>query len=183
MFGPLAMPILLEAPVHTTDHVRGDALATVTLVEYGDFECYYCALAYPIMRELLVRFRRDLRFVFRHAPQTHLHPNAEMAAQAAEAAAAQGKFWQFHDHLFENIGARDWDHLVAAATALDLDLEQFRADVQSGRFRNLVRAFERTGARSVRSTPTFFLDDVRYEGPSDLESLSAAIIEAKTVSR
>src|SRR5262249_49730976 len=159
-------------PVGETDHIRGHVAAPITLVEYGNFESYYCALAYPMIRELLARFPYDLRFVFRHAPQTRFHANAERAAQAAEAAVAQRKFWRFHYRLFEHVRRRNWPHLVAEARTIGLDLDQFRADVESGRFRAVVHAFEHGGADTVRGIPIYFLDGVRYDGPSDLESLS-----------
>ena len=175
------MTTLLEQPVGAADHIRGDIRAPITLVEYGDFECYYCARAHPIVRALRARFPHDLRFVFRHAPQARAHPNAELAAQAAEAAGAQDKFWAFHDYMFENFAPRTWPNLIDAATELDLDLSRFRDDITSGRFLDTVRAVEKSGAHTVRGTPTFFIEGVRYEDASDLDSLSRAIRERLTV--
>src|ERR1700735_1189422 len=98
-------PVTLERPVGPEDHARGSLSAPVTLVEYGDFECPFCARAYPVVKQLLARFGNELAFVFRHPPRATSHPHAEHAAEATEAAGAQGKFWEMHDRLFENQGA------------------------------------------------------------------------------
>jgi protein-disulfide isomerase len=169
------MSIRIERPVGPGDHVLGSADARVTLVEYGDFECDYCARAFPILQQVRARFPDALRFVFRHAPQAHLHPNAELAAEASEAAAAQGAFWAFHDRLYTVRDPLAWDRLVDEARRLELDVPRFVADVEGRRFRELVTEVERSGAHTVRGTPTFFLDDVRYEGGSDYDSLVEAI--------
>lgn len=169
------MPILLESPIGPDDHVRGPRDAPVTLLEYGDFECHYCALAFPVVRELTARFGSAMNFVFRHAPQTRQHPNAVLAAEAAEAAGAQGSFWEMHDVLYERRPVLTLEALITEARGLSLDVERFRIDVQERRFRDLVTRIERTGAHTVRGTPTFFLDGVRYEDASDAETLGAAI--------
>ena len=169
------MPILLERAVGPLDHVRGNLDAPVTLVEYGDFACHYCALAFPIVEELRSRFPDSLRFVFRHAPQTRLHPTAAEAAEAAEAAGAQQQFWAYHDRLFVNRAPLDRARLDAEARALGLDMLRFAEDLDGHRFRDVVKELERSGARSVRGTPTFFVNGVRYEGPSDVDSLVATI--------
>jgi protein-disulfide isomerase len=169
------MTIRIERPVGPDDHVLGDPRAPVTLVEYGDFECDYCTRAFPILKKVTAHFLSEVRFVFRHAPQTRLHPNAELAAEASEAAGAQGAFWPFHDRLYTVRDPIDWDRLVADARALDLDVARFTADVESHRFHDVVARLEQSGAHTVRGTPTFFLDDVRYEDGSDYDSLVAAI--------
>jgi protein-disulfide isomerase len=169
------MSIRIELPVGPNDHILGNAAAPVTLVEYGDFECNYCAMAFPILKQVLARFPDDLRFVFRHAPQTRQHPAAELAAEAAEAAGAQGKFWPFHDRLYSDRSPIQWDRLVAEAKALDLDVPRFVADVEGHQFRDIVTQLERSGTHTVRGTPTFFLDDLRYEEGSDFDSLVNAI--------
>ena len=170
-----AMTIHIETPVGPDDHIRGNPAAAITLVEYGDFECPYCARAYPIVKTLLARFPDDLRVVFRHAPQTRQHPAAERAAEAAEAAGAQDRFWPFHDRLFERPEPLDWPRLLGEARALELDLDCFTADVELHRFRDVVTRLERSGAHTVRGTPTFFLDGVRYEDTWDVDTLSRAI--------
>jgi protein-disulfide isomerase len=170
----------LREPVGPEDHVRGPASARITLVEYGDFQCPYCARAYPVVRELERRFGDDLRVVFRHNPRSFDHPRAPFAAEAAEAAAAQGKFWEMHDLLFEHQNALEDIDLVAYARRLDLDLTQFTADLRDRTHRKRVHADELSGVRSkVISTPTFFINGVHYSDTPDLEHLSAALEQAR----
>jgi protein-disulfide isomerase len=172
------MSIRIEAPVNPSDHILGTVDAPVTLVEYGDFECNYCALAFPVMKRLIARFPKQLRFVFRHAPQTREHPNAVLAAEASEAAGAQGRFWQFHDGLYTRTQPLSWDRFLDDARKLELDVPRFTTDVQEHRFQDLVTRVERSGAHTVRSTPTYFLNDLRYEEGSDFDSLATAIESA-----
>jgi protein-disulfide isomerase len=169
------MPVHIEMPVQPSDHILGPSDAPVTLVEYGDFECNYCALAFPVMKQLIARFPEQLRFVFRHAPQTRQHPNAVLAAEASEAAGAQGRFWQFHDGLYTLTQPLSWDRFLDDARRLELDVARFTADVHEHRFRDVVTRVERSGAHTVRSTPTYFLNDLRYEDGSDFDSLAKAI--------
>src|SRR5262245_33221263 len=115
----------LSDPVNARDHVRGDATAKVLLVEYGDFECPFCARAEPVVRTLLERFGKDLGFVFRHNPRVYDHPHARKAAEAAEAAADQGKFWEMHDHLFSHQSALKDEDLIGYAKKLGLDADRF----------------------------------------------------------
>ena len=112
------------------DHIRGPEDAPVTLVEYGDFECPYCGRAEPVLRELLADFGDELRFVFRHLPLSDVHPRAQLAAEAAEAAAAQGKFWEMHDKLFEHQDALAPSDLVRYAEELGLDADRFRDELR-----------------------------------------------------
>src|SRR5258707_869399 len=119
----------LTPPVGERDHQQGPATAPVTLVEYGDYECPYCGEAYPIVKEIQLRLGERLRFVFRNFPLTQAHPHAEHAAEAAEAAAGQGKFWQMHDSLFEHQQALDDAQLVRYAVALHLDQETFEREL------------------------------------------------------
>jgi NhaA family Na+:H+ antiporter len=169
------MTIRIERPVGPGDHVRGPAHAGATLVEYGDFECDYCARAFPIVKQVVERFGDDLRFVFRHAPQARLHPNAQLAAEASEAAGAQDKFWEFHDGLYTRRDPVTWERLLAEARTHGLDEARFVADVEGHRFRDIVTEIERSGAHTVRGTPTFFLNGVRYEEASDFDSFVKAI--------
>lgn len=153
---------LLAEPVGPRDHVRGPATADVTLVEYGDFACPYCRNAYAPIKELLRRMP-EVCFVFRVNPRSHVFPDAQAAAEAAESAAAQGKFWEMHDRLFEGDGLSR-PQLVAAARDVGLDLARFERDLDSGALRAVVRAQEVSGWRShVLSTPTFFINGVRFD--------------------
>jgi protein-disulfide isomerase len=168
---------VLTMPVsEDRDHVQGPADAPVTLVEYGDFECPYCGAAYPIVKQVQDRMGRRLRFVFRHFPMSTPHPNAEQAAEAAEAAAAQGRFWPMHDLLFENqrrLGDRD---LRGYAEQLGLDLERFDRDLAEHVHAPRVHEDFLSGVRSgVNGTPTFYVNGVRYDDSYELETLHAAL--------
>ena len=166
----------LAVPVGERDHVQGPATASVTLVEYGDYECPYCRAAVEIVDELRRVLPDELRFVFRHFPLETLHPRARRAAEAAEAAASQGKFFEMHAALFEHQTALEEVDLVRYAAALDLDLKRFGADLSGDRHASRVRDDFRGGVRSgVRGTPTFYLDDVRYDGVIGVRQLAATI--------
>ncbi len=152
--------------VDESDHSVGPANAPVTLVEYGDFQCPYCGMAYPILERIRRRLRDDLRFVFRNFPLTQIHPEARHAAEAAEAAGAQGKFWEMHDRLFENQHALDDASLVRYAKEIRIDPEAVARDLESGTWTKRVRDHFRSGVRSgVNGTPTFFINGRRYDGP------------------
>ena len=166
----------LTLPVSQRDHQQGPETAPVTLVEYGDYECPYCGEAYPIVKEIQRRLEDRLRFVFRNFPLTQSHPHAEHAAEAAEAAAVQGKFWQMHDSLFEHQRALDDAHLVHYAVALHLDEETFKREMTEHVYANRVREDFLSGVRSgVNGTPTFFINGVRHDESYELETLLAAI--------
>jgi protein-disulfide isomerase len=166
----------LSEPVSERDHVRGSARAKVTLVEYGDFECPFCARAWPVVRALEQRFGADLRFVFRHNPRAFAHPHAPSAAEAAEAAAEQGKFWEMHDLLFSHQSALEERDLAAYAGELGLDTARFARDLRSRAHRERVHADELSGVQSqVITTPTFFVDGRRFQDTPDAERLGAAI--------
>jgi protein-disulfide isomerase len=170
----------LTAPIGERDHVRGPAEATITLVEYGDFECPFCGMAYPVVRELARHLGGRLRVVFRHFPLRDQHPHAQHAAEAAEAAAAQGKFWEMHDRLFEHQRALDDEQLIRHAEELGLDTDRFRRDLTEHRHRERVQEDVLSGLHSgVRGTPTFFLNGVRHEGGWELADLLAAIAAAE----
>jgi Na+/H+ antiporter NhaA len=165
------------------DHIRGPEDAPVTLVEYGDFECPYCGIAEPVVRELLAG-RGDVRYVWRHLPLTDVHPNAELAAEAAEAAGAQGKFWEMHDRLLQNQGTFEGPlrprELLEHAEALGLDVERFRDDLRrqaySGRIARDVESAELSG---VSGTPTFFVNGRRHYGAYDVDTLTEAVKAAR----
>lgn len=168
---------LLSEPVGPRDHVRGPASADVTLVEYGDFACPFCRAAYANIKELLARMP-DVRFAFRANPRSHLFPDAEPAAEAAEIASAQGKFWEMHDRLFEATGGLSRPMLIAAARDVGLDAAAFERDLDGGAYRPAVRAQEVSGWHShVLSTPTFFINGVRFEDAPD--ALADAIARAR----
>lgn len=160
------------------DHMRGAPGATVTLVEYGDFQCPYCGDAYPVVQELLARFGDRLRFVFRHMPQADLHPRATAAAEAAEAAAAQGRFWEMHDRLFEHQSELSDAELRAHAEAIALDVERFDRELRDGVHAARVDEDYRSGVRSgTPSTPRFFVNGVIHLGSPSRAELEEAISE------
>jgi protein-disulfide isomerase len=161
------------------EHVRGPQDAALTLIEYGDFQCPYCARAHDALSSLADELG-GMRLVFRHLPLADLHPLAELAAESAEAAASQGKFWDMHDALFEQQRqVMDEQDLAALADGLELDTERFGADVQARRHRPRVQGdLERARQDGASSTPTFFINGVRYRGDSDQASLRQALTAA-----
>jgi protein-disulfide isomerase len=165
-------------PVAADDHVRGPADAAVTLLEYGDYECPDCAATHAIVTQLLAEHAESLRFVFRHFPLVSVHPRAAVAHQAAEAAAAQGKFWAFHDLLYASPGGPAIDDLDRLAIKLGLELYQFRRDVDAGRFATRVtRDADAAHAIGVSGTPTFFLNGERLaaSGHASVDALRSAV--------
>lgn len=166
----------LTLPVGSRDHTAGPAAAPLTLVEYGDYQCPYCRQAFPIVKEVRRQLGTQLRFVFRNFPLTQIHPQAQHAAEAAEAAAAQGAFWQMHDRLFERQFALDDESLVSYAADLGLDADRFRQELIAGTYAKHVREDFMSGVRSgVNGTPTFFINGRRHDAGYDLESLLAAL--------
>jgi protein-disulfide isomerase len=166
----------LAIPVSPHDHIRGPEDAPATVVEYGDFECPNCGEAYFIVKELEQTLADTARFVFRQFPLSTIHPDAELAAEAAEAAAAQDQFWPMHDVLFENQTALAGENLVEYANAIGIDVEKFVADLNEHRFRSRVREQFMGGVRSgVNGTPTFFINGARHDGSYDADSLLSAI--------
>jgi protein-disulfide isomerase len=169
----------LAVPVNDNDHIRGAKNAAVTLVEYGDYECPYCGQAHFVVQQLEQMLADSMRFVFRNFPLSTVHPHATQAAEAAEAAGAQRQFWPMHDTLFENQNALELEDLLQYATMLDLDLPRFARDLNEHRYADRVREDFLGGVRSgVNGTPTFFINDVRHNGPFDLQSLLDAINNA-----
>lgn len=160
-------------PLNSTDHILGPASATVTVIEYADFECPYCRAAYPAVKMLLMHFQDRLRFVFRHFP---MHPHAERAAEAAETAAAQGKFWQMHDLLFENQQRLGDEYLRQYARQVKLDLQRYDQDMDSRIHLQRVREQMNSGKQSgVRGHPTFFVNGVIEDVSFGVENLHKAI--------
>jgi protein-disulfide isomerase len=168
----------LTVPVGERDHALGPPDAQVTLVEYGDFECPFCALAYPIVKDLRQRLGDQLRVVFRHFPRPE-HPHARHAAETAEVAAAAGKFWEMHDALFEHQQALEDAHLVQYAAKLGLDADRFQGDLTAHTYHDRVQEDVLSGIHSgVRGTPTFFINGERHDGRWELDPLLAAICAA-----
>jgi NhaA family Na+:H+ antiporter len=160
------------------DHVRGEPDGRVTLVEYGDFQCPYCGDAYPVVKMLLAEFEW-VRFVFRHMPLVDLHPRAPAAAEAAEAAGAQERFWDMHDRLFEHQHELGDEDLRGHAAALGLDVERFDRELREGVHRERVEEDLRSGAQSgIPSTPGFFVNGALHTG-SPTEPDLRRVIEAE----
>jgi len=167
---------MLTIPVGKRDHIIGPEHAAITLVEYGDFQCPYCREAYPIVKQLRDQLGARLRFAFRNFPLTRIHPQAEHAAEAAEAAAAQGAFWPMHDRLFERQFALEDENLVEYATELGLDADRLAGELAAGTHRDRVRDDFMSGVKSgVNGTPTFFINGQRHDGGYELASLLAAM--------
>jgi protein-disulfide isomerase len=166
----------LSSPVTGRDHAQGPPDAAVTLVEYGDYECPHCGRAYPIVKEIQKRLGSRLRFVFRNFPLKEIHPHAEHAAEAAEAAAVQGKFWEMHDTIFEHQRALDDRHLVEFAVELALDEARLRRELASHMHAARVREDFLSGIRSgVNGTPTFFINGIRHDAAWDADTLEQAL--------
>jgi protein-disulfide isomerase len=166
----------LRTPVGPNDHTQGDPDAPITLVEYGDYECPHCGRAYPIVKRVQQHFGERLLFAFRNFPLNHTHPNAESAAEAAEYAATQGRFWEMHDLLYENQDRLGSDLYEKLATEIGLDPDAIISSLDAGEFTGRVRADFMSGVRSgVNGTPTFFINGERYDGPFDYPALVGAI--------
>jgi protein-disulfide isomerase len=158
------------------DHIQGPADAPVTLVEYGDYECPYCGAAYPIIKEVQSRMEDRLRFVFRNFPISTSHPHAEQAAEAAEAAASQGKFWEMHDLLYENQHHLEDADLHRYADQLGLDVRVFDQELVEHVRAERVREDFMSGVRSgVNGTPTFYINGARDDGGYQVDELLAAL--------
>ncbi len=174
----------LVVPVSERDHAIGPADAPVTLVEYGDYECPDCGNAYPIIKRLIAEEGARLRFVFRNFPLSNVHPHASVAAQAAEAAAAHGKFWEMHDVLYEHQKNLDDYEMTQFAIKVGLEIYRFDADMAAERFAPRVSEDFSFGVKSgVNGTPTFFINDVRYDGAKDYESLKRAVRDADALGK
>ena len=169
----------LTLPVGPRDHAQGSSKARVTLVEYGDYECPHCGRAYPIVKDVQRRLGSKLRFIFRNFPLGEAHPHAQHAAEAAEGAAAQRRFWEMHDMLFEHQQALLDRHLVQYAAALGLDTTVFEQELRAHAHRARVREDFMSGVRSgVNGTPTFFINDLRFDDSWDADTLTDALLAA-----
>ncbi|MBV8860208.1 MAG: thioredoxin domain-containing protein [Acidobacteria bacterium] len=168
--------VRLTLPVHDRDHVLGTESAAVTLVEYGNYECIYCRQLHPNIKEVLRR-AEGLRFVFRHFPLRQVHPHSTRAAEAAEAAAAQGRFWEMHDLLFRQEGKLDDEQLARCAGKAGLDLRRYREEMAAGAYAEKIdrELMETTFVGKVSGTPTIYLNGVRRSDLRGLEGLLAAV--------
>jgi len=177
--------VRLKNLVSEKDHSSGPETAPVTLLEYGNFECIHCGRAYPVIKQVRKLLGDNLRFVFRHFPTVHTHPHSLRAAEAAEAAAAQQKFWQMHDELFTHQTALEDHHLSRYAQRAGLNLERFNHDMTEHSFLQQIEAeYQRSlFDEHVTGTPTLYLNDVRYTGPTDLDSFLHAIKLSDTQDR
>lgn len=170
---------MLTLPVSERDHSQGMDNASITLVEYGDYECPYCGQAYPIIKNIQKILGSQLRFVFRNFPISQIHPHALSAAEAAEAADSQHKFWIMHDYLYEHQDRLDDDDLVQYASTLGLDLDRFSKEVAEHTHAARVREDFMSGIRSgVNGTPTFYINDIRYDDSWDEDTLLASLKQA-----
>ncbi len=159
------MPKLTQ-PINKDDHIQGPANARITLVEYGDFQCPYCGMAYPIIKNIQAEFGKKLRFVFRHFPLPDAHPMALPAAIASEAAARQQRFWEMHDMIYERQSALSSYAFAEFATELDLNIKIVESHFESG-----IRS-------GVNGTPSFYINGYKYNGSNDYDSLYIAIEES-----
>ena len=169
----------LTPPVQTFDHQIGPAHAAVTVVEFGDFECPNCKQAAPTVKLLIERFAERVRFVWRHFPLTEVHPHALMAAQAAEAAGAQGKFWEMHDVLFENQAHLNAQHMRSYAERLGIDMARYTSEMDDEIYLQRVREHMESAKQSgARATPTFFVNGRLQDVSFGLRALNDAVEEA-----
>ncbi len=170
----------LTPPVNETrDHVHGPANAPVTLVEYGDFECPSCGIAYPTVAKLMERMGDQLRFVYRNYPLMESHPHAEHAAEVAEAAAAQGKFWEMYNTLYQHQKELDDDHLMEYATAIGLDTQRLDREMKNETYTKRVEEDLDSGDQSgVEGTPTFYINGVYYDGAYNVDAFQEALEQA-----
>ena len=174
----------LTPPVGKHDHIQGSPTATVTLVEYGDYQCPFCGNAQPAIKKLQKHYGDQLRFVFRNFPQVRVHAYAQRAAEAAEAAGAQGKFWEMHDYLYEHPEALDVENLARAAGVLGLDKVKFDREVAERVYSKRVQQDVQSGnASGVGGTPTIFINGVRNDDDDDFVTLKAKIEEAILLGR
>jgi protein-disulfide isomerase len=155
----------LIPPVSKKDHIQGDSHATLTLVEYGDYQCEHCGHAYPIIKQVQQELGDQLRFAYRNFPLFEAHPDAFQAAVAAEAAGLQHRFWEMHDIIFENQYALLWNNLSIYAQNIGLDMQRFEEDIQKDTIAERIESDFESGVRSgVNGTPSFFINGEKYEG-------------------
>jgi len=168
----------LTLPIGKRDHIQGPINAPGKLLEYGDYECPYCGRSHGVVKAIQQSLGDDLCFAFRNFPLANMHPHAEPAAEAAEAAGAQGKFWEMHDLLYENQDALEDEDLARYAAELGLDVPRLIREVETKAYSRRIREDFMGGVRSgVNGTPTFFINGVRHDGEYDFESLMTALAQ------
>lgn len=166
----------LLTPDEATDHIRGRASARVTLLEYGDFECPACRDAHAALAAMLPKFGGEVRLVFRHFPLREKHPHAELAAEAAETAGAQGRFWQMHDRLFDRQQHLDEKHILECASRIGLDLARYHNEMSDHVYLQRVQEHIDSGDHlGVQSTPAFFVNGERVDTEGGMNRLQQAI--------
>jgi protein-disulfide isomerase len=177
--------VRLKNSITEGDHASGATTAPVTLLEYGNFECIYCGAAYPIIKEVRELLGDNLRFAFRNFPTVRIHPHSLRAAEAAEAAGAQGQFWEMHDQLFTHQQALEDRDLSRYARRIGLDVERFAREMAENTFLKQIEADYNRSLfdEHVTGTPTFYINEVRYTGTTDVESLVEALKQADTEGR
>jgi protein-disulfide isomerase len=169
----------LQSSIRDKDHVRGSLDAPVTIIEYAEFECPHCGRAFHVIKRVLEEAGDRVRFVFRHFPRDDLHPFSERSAAAAEAAGAQGRFWEMHDFLFERQHQLEYEDLRYHALQLGLDVDRFDREILNGEHAARVHEDVASGEQlGVDKTPTFYFNGVRHEGPYDFDALMAAVADA-----
>ena len=172
---------IFTSPTQGHDHIQGSIDAPFKLIEYGDYQCPFCADAHEVVKEIQGRLGDQICFVFRNFPLVEIHPFAEHAAEAAESAAGQGRFWEMHDMLFENQQNLGFASLLRYAEQLLPDADQWVEDMRKHAFAERVRDDFTSGVRSaVNGTPTFFINGVRYDGPLEVPLLERAVRSVMT---
>ena len=158
------------------DHIQGSNQAPLTLVEYGDYECPYCGMAYPVVKKLQKHFGKNLRFVFRNFPLTEIHPHAQLAAETAEFAAAHNRFWEIHDLIYENQESLSGPFLLELALSQGLSSKELEEALKMGTYPDQNPHRLLGGVRSgVNGTPTFFINEQRYNGPAEYDEMVVAL--------
>jgi len=169
----------LKPAVSKTDHIQGKKDADIVIVEYGDYQCPYCGAAYPVLKEMMTKYGKQIKFVFRNFPLSEMHQYARPAAIVAEAAALQGKFWEMHDAIYENQRILSEPFLLELVEKLDLDPHQFNTDIKKSELAAKVDSDFESGILSgVNGTPSFFVNGRKFNaGAEDLLQLMSEIVK------
>lgn len=167
---------MLKVPVSSVDHIQGNQDAPLTLIEYGDYECPYCGMAYPIVKRIQKHFGDRLRFIFRNFPLIDSHPHAGIAAMTAEFAATKGKFWEMHDILYENQTSLELPDLMKYAKSLNIASDELKISIENELFAQKIQNDFIGGVKSgVNGTPTFFINGTRFNDSYEYENLVRAL--------
>ena len=169
----------LKPAVSTTDHKQGKKDADIVIVEYGDYQCPYCGAAYPVLKEIMYKYGKQIQFVFRNFPLSEMHQYARPAAIVAEAAALQGKFWEMHDAIYENQQYLNEELLLELAEKLELDSQKFNTDIKKTEVAAKIDSDFESGIMSgVNGTPSLFVNGTKFNGgPEDLLQLMSEIVK------